>query len=59
MVPFQGEILIVVGVLAIIEAILAATWKKNDLSLKAQVARMSRVVGGVVVVVIGIMNVIG
>ena len=59
MVPFQGEILIVVGVLAIAEAILAATWKKNDLSLKAQVARMSRVVGGVAVVVMGIMNVVG
>ena len=54
MTTFENKVLTVLGVLAIAEAVLAMLWKTNDRTVKAQVARGLRVVGGVVLVVMGV-----
>lgn len=46
-------VLVVLGVLAIAEAVLAMSWKTNDRTVKAQVARGLRIAGGIVLVVMG------
>jgi large-conductance mechanosensitive channel len=44
------------GILAIMEAVIAMFWKHNDRTLKAQLARTARAVGGAYLVVVGMLG---
>ena len=46
----KSKIILAMGVLAVAESILAMSWKTNDRTPKAQVARLCRIVGGLTLV---------
>jgi len=48
--------LAMLGILAIMEAVIAMLWKTNDRTLKAQLARSARIVGGMYLVAVGMLG---